>query len=148
MAGGSYSIANPRIGIHYDSSDNADGISGTYALLSASSSQCNGKCPGANEGGTFLFPAKLDNTLTEGVTNPTAFAFVYDPVFSICNNGCQGILLVGRDLNARSGTITDIGGVSTSVGGGQRHIIYGPYITILPAIPLTAVFRMRLDSVA
>ena len=146
--GGSYSIANPRTGIHYDSAGNADGIIGTYALLYASSSQCNGKCPGTNEGGTYLFQQSLDNTLAEGSANPTTFAFRYNPVFTICNNGCQGILLAGRDLNAGSGTVTDIGGVSTSVGGGQRHIIYGPYITTLPAIPLTAVFRMRLDSVA
>ena len=146
--GGSYSIANPRLGIHYDSSGNADGIIGSYALLYASSSACNGKCPGANEGGTFLFQQYLDNTLADGVANPTNFAFRYNPVFAICNNGCQGVLLAGRDLNAGTGTVTDPGGVSTSVGGGQRHIIYGPYITTLPAIPLTAVFRMRLDSVA
>ena len=146
--GGSYSIANPRLGIHYDSSGNADGIIGSYALLFASSSECNGKCPGTNEGGTFLFQQNLDNTLIDGSANPTNFAFRYNPVFAICSNGCQGVLLAGRDLIAGTNTVTDPGGVSTSVGGGQRHIVYGPYITTLPAIPLTAIFRMRLDSVA
>lgn len=146
--GGSYSIANPRISIHYNASGAADSIIGTYALLSASSSQCGGKCPGTNEGGTFLFQQPLDSTLADGSANATNFAFRYNPVSAICNNACQGVLLAGRDLYAGSGTTTDIGGVSTAMGGGQRHIVYGPYITGLPAIPLTAVFRMRLDSVA
>lgn len=145
--GNAKSFANPRITIHYDSNGNSDGVIGTYGLLQGN--KCDGgACTSNGEGGTYLFQQFLDNTLIGDASGFSSLYFRYNPVSQICTNGCLGILLANRDLNPGSGTSTDIGGVSASVGGGQRHIVYGPYISGLPGISLTANFKMLLDSVA
>jgi hypothetical protein len=144
--GDAKAFSNPRLTIHRDANGNADGIIGTYFLPTGD--DCVGPCTSGGEAGTYLFQQYLDSTLVDGESAFSPLYFRYNPVGQICTNGCLGVLLANRDLNPGSGTSTDIGGVSAAVGGGQRHIVYGPYITGLPGIWLTANFKMLLDSVA
>ncbi|USI73417.1 hypothetical protein [Sphingomonas morindae] len=137
------SLANPTLGLHYDAAGRPEGLIGVYMVQCPSNA---GGCPSRNEGGAFLFFQPLDQSLAAGAANFTPFSFRYNPVMNICDTGCLGVFLAGRDLLAGSATRTDIAGLSAAAGTGQRHIAYGPYTTGLPAIPLAAVFKMQIDA--
>lgn len=95
-----------------------------------------------------MFKQNLATTLAAGSASFTSLPFRYNPQFSICSNGCQGIFLANGDLSAGTGTIADLGGISAAVGGGQRHIVYGPYITTLQPLPFTAIFKVQVNSIS